>query len=286
MTRRRAATTLLVLVAALAWAPLGVSSLGGPAVAVGAIASGLPVIVPDSSPSPGAGTAAPAPVVSQAVVATPLPAPVVSQAAVVATPVPAPAATAIVVAHAVTGGAKPAASPAAAGKSASPATRRSASPAASANPQSASSPNAVSDRPAPGRLPAPGEAGTLPWLLGLGGLGLVGSLLVLFGRRHSRRAATVLAGYPGGPGLGRPSAGSTGKPHASPMVERRRSASGPQDGIERRRPVRLQPADDPILRAMGLGPDAPAAGGARAVRAKTRRIRQGLEPPSGDEPPA
>ena len=271
MNPRRAVTTLLVLLASLVWAPLGMSTLGRPAVAVGATASRLPVIVPDGSPSPGAGTAAPAPAISPAAAAT---------------IIPAPAATAIVVAHAVTGGAKPAASAAPAGRSASPATLRSASPAASREPRSVPSPTVVSDRPAPGRLGPPGDAGTLPWVLaGLTGLALVGSLLVLRGRRPSHRARPVPAGYPGGPGFGRPTASPAGR-DGSPGVERRRSARGPQDGVERRRPARLQPADDPILSAMGLGPDAPAAGGARAVRARARRIRQGLEPRPEEERPA
>lgn len=270
MTPRRAATTLLVLLAALVWAPLGVSSLGGPQAAAAATASHLPVTDPESSPSPGAGTAAPAPVASPVAAATRL---------------PAPTASAMVVAHAVPGGAKPAASVAPAGRSATPATLRSASPATSSRPRPVPSPSPAGDRPPTGQPRTPAEAESLTWLLVvLTGLALVGCLLVLVGHRQPRDDRPALAA-PGSFGTGGAGRGAADDPVGSPMVERRRSGRPREDGIERRAPSRLLPADDPVLSAMGLGPDAPAAGGARAVRARARRVRQGLEPGQEDARP-
>lgn len=268
MTPRRGAATLLALLAALVWAPLGVSSLGEPEVAAAATASHLPVTDPGSSPSPGMGTAAPAPAATLSAAPT---------------PVPAPTASLIVVARTVPGGAKPAASPVAAGKSPTPAVLRSPSPAASSRPRQVSSPGPAGDPPASGQLGPPDETGTRTVLLAaLTGLA-VGSLLVLVGRRRPQHDRRALAARAGSPGPSRPATGSPPAAEGSPTMERRRSARAPDDGVERRRPLRLDPADDPILSAMGLGPDAPAAGGARAVRARARRIRQGLEPPPGGE---
>jgi hypothetical protein len=282
MTRRRAATTVLALLAALAWAPLGASAaavntravispttgpeLTGPTLVVGDAESAAPSAMTAATPAaPEPGPQAPVPAVS------PPPASLVA----------APAPSAQVSLLSVSGGAKPAASAATAGGAhKTPATRRSTTPGPSSVVRQPAPSNLATSRPAPvdsARLDPPV---TLNWLGAVViGLLLVGSMSVLVARR---RREAALAG-------GRGRGADVAYPTASPHTPERRRSDRLTGGLGEppARPARLQPADDPILRAMGLGPDAPASQGARGLRAQSRRVGQGpVERPRPGAPPS
>jgi hypothetical protein len=279
MTRRRAVTTGLSLLAALAWAPLGMSATTTPASASAILiaeaprtvvllgdTSGSPTlkVLPESSPIPGSGSPAAAPATSPTVT-LPSSSPIAAMAS--------PVAVALVNAPVVH---QPVASHVAAGGTAHPSTSamRSTRPGASsaAKPPMASAP-AEAVRSARDTLPGDVPV-TWTWVVAvLTVLVVLGSMLLLFGRAEradDRSLAVRAADLPG-----RLERRSRSVPPAGPPggIERRRAARSPQPPSSELapRPSRMEPADDPILRALGLDPDAPAAGGARAVRARARR---------------
>jgi hypothetical protein len=292
MTRRRAAIAICSLLAALAWAPLGVfawvampgsagatSTLLRPPVVIAKGGANGPVVAPDASASAGAGSPAPAPVATR-------PATVASS-----TPMAAPSASLAAALVKTPGVSKPAPSRAAAGASTrpTPATIRSAGPgsSAAARPPVASAPSAArrsTTAPMAGDLPV-----TWTWVVAvLTVLVVLGSMLLLFGRGQRQGGQRVVAvDDRRSPGSRHPlPSGATGQPVT---YDRRRTdrSPGSHDPALPRRPSRLAPSDDPILRAMGLDPDAPASGGARAVRAQSRRVAQGpvARPRPGEPPP-
>ncbi|HLY35332.1 MAG TPA: hypothetical protein VKU35_01305 [Candidatus Limnocylindria bacterium] len=107
---------------------------------------------------------------------------------------------------------------------------------------------------------------------------VLGSLVLRFGRGQRREGEVVVV--------------ERRSPHdapvGAPFIDRRRTdrAAVGDAPAPPARPSRLQPADDPILRAMGLDPDAPASSGARALRSHGRRANQGpVARPRAGEPP-
>lgn len=265
MRRRASAAAIVAFLAALAWAPLG-------AIAADSGAQS-PKTAADPSSSPAAGSPAPAP-------AAPSLAPLVPS-----TPKPAPVASITVSLTTAPGGTKPVATHRATGSSMRPtdAAMRSARPgSAAAVPPVASAPGAAlrsTDSPTMTDLPVAAAWGVAL----LTALVVLGSLVLLFGRGQRQEGEAVVA--------------DRRSPHSTPVggpvtFDRRRTDRAPADEapVPPARPSRLQPADDPILRAMGLDPDAPASGGARAVRAHARRVDQGRvarqrpgEPPRSEE---
>jgi len=259
MRRQASAAAIVAILAALAWAPLGVSA---------ADSAQNPGIAADPSPSPAAGSPAPAPAAATM-------APLASS-----TLRPAPVASITVALTTASSGAKPAAKHPATGSSTRPSTAamRSARPgSAGAVPPVASAPSAAlhsGDAPNGLDLPVTGA-----WVVALlTALVVLGSLVLLFGRGQRQEGETVVA--------------DRRSPHSAPVggsvrFDRRRTDRPAGEApVPPARPSRLQPADDPILRAMGLDPDAPAAGGARAVRAHARRVGQRpVARPRSGEPP-
>lgn len=271
MTRWLAAASVASLVAALTWAPLAVSAASPTTTVPGPLSSA------DASPAPGA---------LEPAGSDPLPS---------ASVAPAPAATSPATASPRVGGvdAQPVAThwvtvasatstPVTTARSPVPSGRGDRAPSASLRGQASTVAQPVGRPPGPAEpIPATGSF----VLLAAVALLLVASVLLVAGRRVERRSP---AGTRAGAGVARgPDAG---------VPRRRRIDLQPDvaDGARRERrtghsasDTRLQPGDDPILRAMGLDPDAPAAGGAAALRARNRRAsdRRIAQPRVGQPPP-